>query len=328
VPFERFTFGVKGFSAYAHSIKKTPEQSCAIKNNHYLNNGMTTYSADIASYSDYYPYGMLLQGEKLLAGATSTGTEQVLVPENVQYANITNASVGTMNELEIVDVTTNSWSSGASSSQTVEMFESISFFIESLTNNTVVGLTYSDNSTGQLDANYGIYLQGNEADVTVNGTIVQVNEIFAIGDVFSIFRDGVTIRFLHNGAQIHSVIDLSSNPMYADVAMNSDGSSYAVYNLLVNKLTTVNTYASTDYVPAYGNENDYRYGFQGQEMDDEVKGKGNSVNYKYRMHDPRIGRFFARDPLAPKYPWYTPYQFTGNKVIAYCRTRGVRGGSI
>src|SRR5690606_4639049 len=41
----------------------------------------------------------------------------------------------------------------------------------------------------------------------------------------------------------------------------------------------------------------YRYGFQGQEKDDEVKGSGNSINYKYRMHDPRIGRFFAVDPL-------------------------------
>ncbi len=43
----------------------------------------------------------------------------------------------------------------------------------------------------------------------------------------------------------------------------------------------------------------YRYGFQGQERDDEIKGNGNSVNYKYRMHDPRLGRFFAVDPLAP-----------------------------
>jgi hypothetical protein len=33
------------------------------------------------------------------------------------------------------------------------------------------------------------------------------------------------------------------------------------------------------------------------------------------MHDPRIGRFFARDPLTQKYPWYSPYQFSGNRVI-------------
>ena len=70
-------------------------------------------------------------------------------------------------------------------------------------------------------------------------------------------------------------------------------------------------------------ENDYRYGFQGQEMDNEVKGEGNSVNYKYRMHDPRIGRFFAVDPLAPKYPWYTPYSFSGNKVILFVELEGL-----
>ena len=36
---------------------------------------------------------------------------------------------------------------------------------------------------------------------------------------------------------------------------------------------------------------DYRYGFQGQEKDDEIKGEGDSVNYKYRMHDQRIGSY-------------------------------------
>jgi RHS repeat-associated protein len=51
---------------------------------------------------------------------------------------------------------------------------------------------------------------------------------------------------------------------------------------------------------------DYRYGFQGQEKDDEIKGEGNSLNYTFRMHDPRVGRFFAVDPLTAKYPHYTP----------------------
>ncbi|MDA6070856.1 hypothetical protein NJT12_14655 [Flavobacterium sp. AC] len=55
-----------------------------------------------------------------------------------------------------------------------------------------------------------------------------------------------------------------------------------------------------------GNANEYRYGFQGQEKDDEIKGEGNSLDYTFRMHDPRIGRFFAIDPLAS--------QFRGVKV--------------
>src|SRR5690554_5156335 len=64
-----------------------------------------------------------------------------------------------------------------------------------------------------------------------------------------------------------------------------------------------------------GSTGDYRYGFQGQEMDDEIKGEGNSINYKYRMHDPRVGRFFAVDPLAGEYPWNSPYAFSENRVI-------------
>jgi RHS repeat-associated protein len=59
----------------------------------------------------------------------------------------------------------------------------------------------------------------------------------------------------------------------------------------------------------------YRYGFQGQEKDDELKGEGNSLNYTFRMHDPRIGRFLSLDPLAPEYPWNSPYVFSENRVI-------------
>ena len=59
----------------------------------------------------------------------------------------------------------------------------------------------------------------------------------------------------------------------------------------------------------------YRYGFNGMEKDDEIKGAGNSINYKYRMHDPRLGRFFAVDPLFKEYPWNSSYAFSENRVI-------------
>ena len=62
--------------------------------------------------------------------------------------------------------------------------------------------------------------------------------------------------------------------------------------------------------------NNYRYAFQGQEKDDEIKpGIGNSYNYRYRMHDPRLGRFFAVDPLFADYPHNSTYAFSENRVI-------------
>jgi len=60
---------------------------------------------------------------------------------------------------------------------------------------------------------------------------------------------------------------------------------------------------------------DYKYCFQGQEKDDEIKGEGNSLNYTFRMHYPRAGRFLSLDPLAPKYPHNSPYVFSENRVI-------------
>jgi RHS repeat-associated protein len=73
----------------------------------------------------------------------------------------------------------------------------------------------------------------------------------------------------------------------------------------------------------HGSSNSYRYGFQGQEKDDELKGEGNSLNYTFRMHDPRVGRFFATDPLEKKYPFYSPYQFSGNRVIDMVELEGL-----
>ncbi len=77
-----------------------------------------------------------------------------------------------------------------------------------------------------------------------------------------------------------------------------------------------------------GSSDEYRYGFQGQEKDDEIKGEGNSLNYTFRMHDPRIGRFFAVDPLFKEYPELSPFQFASNSPIDMIEIEGMEGGWI
>jgi hypothetical protein len=52
------------------------------------------------------------------------------------------------------------------------------------------------------------------------------------------------------------------------------------------------------------------------------------LNYTYRMHDPRVGRFFAVDPLTKKYPYYSPYTFSGNRVIDAIELEGAEPGVI
>ena len=64
------------------------------------------------------------------------------------------------------------------------------------------------------------------------------------------------------------------------------------------------------------NPTESRFGYNGQEMHEEVYGSpGTFYSFKYRDYDPRIGRFLSVDPLAPKYPELTPYQFASNTPI-------------
>jgi RHS repeat-associated protein len=68
----------------------------------------------------------------------------------------------------------------------------------------------------------------------------------------------------------------------------------------------------------------YRYGFQAQEQDAELW--EGAVNYKYRVEDPRLGRFFSVDPLNAKYPSNSNYAFSENSVIAFVELEGLEKG--
>ncbi len=78
----------------------------------------------------------------------------------------------------------------------------------------------------------------------------------------------------------------------------------------------------------HGSSDGYRYGFQGQEKDDEIKGEGNSLNFTFRMHDPRVGRFFAVDPITHEYPWNSPYAFSENRVVDAIELEGLESKVI
>jgi RHS repeat-associated protein len=60
----------------------------------------------------------------------------------------------------------------------------------------------------------------------------------------------------------------------------------------------------------------YFYGFNGKEMVNDWNGNtGATYDYGFRIYDSRLGKFLSVDPLTKDYPWYTPYQFAGNKPI-------------
>ncbi|MFW6302924.1 MAG: RHS repeat domain-containing protein [Bacteroidales bacterium] len=62
----------------------------------------------------------------------------------------------------------------------------------------------------------------------------------------------------------------------------------------------------------------YRCGFNGMEKDPEITGQqGSHLDFGARIYDSRIGRWLALDPLAAKFPDYSPYNFTLNSPILF-----------
>jgi RHS repeat-associated protein len=100
----------------------------------------------------------------------------------------------------------------------------------------------------------------------------------------------------------NSTLNASNIPanFTADISMSTDYYSYGMQ-------MPGRTYQSSN----------YRYGFQGKEKDDELKGEGNSYDFGARIYDPRVGRWLSTDPLENKYPSMSPYNFTANNPILY-----------
>ncbi len=66
--------------------------------------------------------------------------------------------------------------------------------------------------------------------------------------------------------------------------------------------------------------------FQGQQFDDDLG--LNWVQFKWRNHDPQIGRFIQVDPLASDYVYNSTYAFSENKVTAHIELEGLESFSI
>lgn len=71
----------------------------------------------------------------------------------------------------------------------------------------------------------------------------------------------------------------------------------------------------------------YRFGFNGQEKDDEVYGEGNFIAFESRIFDSRIGRFLSCDPKESEYAWQSTYAFFSNNPIFNIDYKG-EGGEV
>jgi RHS repeat-associated protein len=134
---------------------------------------------------------------------------------------------------------------------------------------------------------------------------------------FTAEQDGYVYIYVANESNINSSIDVYFDDFYIIHEQNKlkpqvlQASDYYPFGLSFNqyhadRLQVVSTSPSTVYEPTLRN----RYLFQGQELQKELN--VGWYQYKYRMHDPAIGRFSSIDPLSEDYVYNSPYAFSEN----------------
>ena len=61
----------------------------------------------------------------------------------------------------------------------------------------------------------------------------------------------------------------------------------------------------------------YRYGYNGMEMDNDIKGTGNHLSTHFRGLDPRVGRWGSTDPAEKSFPGRSSYISMGNNPVNF-----------
>ena len=130
-------------------------------------------------------------------------------------------------------------------------------------------------------------------------------------------------NFIQKSIFISYARDAQGNVM-ATYEVESSISNYFTTNRTVTpNYYTADVVSFSDYYPfgmlmpnRHGQSENYRYGYQGSEKDNEVHGQnGSSYTTHFRQLDTRIGRWLSRDPLANKFPWQSPYVSMDNNPI-------------
>jgi RHS repeat-associated protein len=114
----------------------------------------------------------------------------------------------------------------------------------------------------------------------------------------------------------------AGNRSFWDVKSDHLGNVRVVLSDARNSVGLTSVTAAYDYfpfgmmMPGRQISEGYRYGFNGYENDNEIKGSGNSYDFGLRCYDPRLARMMKVDPRAREYAWQTTYAYHRNSPIA------------
>ncbi len=199
----------------------------------------------------------------------------------------------------------------------------------------MLGLSYNNTNTNYTSINYCFYTYhlNDKIHIYENGSDKGIFGTYHNGDKLRVSRQGTNIKYYINANLVRSVSESSPNSnMLADISM-FEPNTY-VYNLTYggdNTHFAPDIVSASDYYP-FGSQmvgrsfstNQYRYGFGGQEKDDEVfNSTGTSYTAQFWQYDSRLGRRWNVDPFT--YPWQSSYTAFNNNPIIFVDPLGLFG---
>jgi RHS repeat-associated protein len=138
-----------------------------------------------------------------------------------------------------------------------------------------------------------------------------VNSIMATSHLDNIATSIRGNKFFELGNHLGNVLATIS-----DTKTEVEGNTVGLVDYYIPNVINANDYypfGMTMPVRKFTANNNYRYGFNGKENDNDGVVQ---YDYGFRIYDPRLARFKSIDPLTKNYPSYSPYPFAMNNSIA------------
>jgi len=178
---------------------------------------------------------------------------------------------------------------------------------------SIYNQTGSGSPTQQEVDLYGSSRLGSVRALTVAPTTVTLGGVYGVATTSTFTRGEKSYELTnHLGNVLSTVTDKK-------IAVVSGSNSSLIDHFTADIATAQDYYPFGMLMPGRtytaSTATNYRFGFNGKENDNEVKGVGDQIDYGMRYYDPRAGRFMSVDPLTKKYPELTPYQYASNTPI-------------
>ena len=261
------------------------------------------YVADLLSSMDYYPFGQTLPGRNF----------------SLPPCEIQNVAINDTLHSETFDSGISPFSGGT------KWFNVSNADGWLYVNSTVTG---TDILTGEITYESGY---GTSADFNISASTsytLSLNVLLSLEDcpgdeIVCNVKDGSTIIASYTVSSSGVITIPFSSGTATTITVELIKLTATACGFRIDDLYLYSQHTDTITVcdgSVYGGKNNYRYGFNGQEKDNEVSGEGNSYTAEYWQYDPRLGRRWNIDPVVK--PWESSYASFNNSPIFFADPSG------